>query len=65
MSQENIIRAWKDENFRQQLSERERALLPEHPAGSIELTDEEIEDLAGGIWQATKVVCTNINDSCG
>ncbi|MBW4623882.1 MAG: mersacidin/lichenicidin family type 2 lantibiotic [Cyanosarcina radialis HA8281-LM2] len=65
MSQENIIRAWKDENFRQQLSEQERALLPEHPAGSVELTDEEIRDISGGIWQATKLVCTGNTGTCG
>jgi mersacidin/lichenicidin family type 2 lantibiotic len=46
MSQENIIRAWKDESFRNSLSEEERALLPEHPAGS--LTDTELEKVAGG-----------------
>jgi mersacidin/lichenicidin family type 2 lantibiotic len=47
MSQENIIRSWKDETFRQQLSERERNLLPAHPAGAIELTDAELENIAG------------------
>jgi mersacidin/lichenicidin family type 2 lantibiotic len=49
MPQENIIRAWKNENFRQQLSEQERALLPENPVGSIELTDEELGRTAGGL----------------
>ncbi|MBW4620720.1 MAG: mersacidin/lichenicidin family type 2 lantibiotic [Cyanosarcina radialis HA8281-LM2] len=49
MSQENIIRAWKDADFRYSLSETERALLPENPAGSIELTDTELAKVAGGI----------------
>jgi mersacidin/lichenicidin family type 2 lantibiotic len=39
MSELNIIRAWKDAEYRQSLSEAERALLPEHPAGLIELSD--------------------------
>ncbi len=45
MSQHNIIKAWKDDEYRQNLSEEERALLPENPAGLMELTDEALEDL--------------------
>jgi mersacidin/lichenicidin family type 2 lantibiotic len=40
MSNQTIIRAWKDEDFRLSLSESELALLPHHPAGSVELTDQ-------------------------
>jgi mersacidin/lichenicidin family type 2 lantibiotic len=35
----DIIRAWKDPEYRLSLSEAERALLPGHPAGFMELTD--------------------------
>ena len=35
MSVEQIIRAWKDEDFRTSLSAAERAILPEHPAGQV------------------------------
>ena len=48
MSYLEIIRAWKDEEFRLSLSEEQRALLPEHPAGLIELTDAELDTVAGG-----------------
>ncbi len=48
MSKVDIIRAWKDEEYRSSLSEAERAKLPEHPAGVIELTDVELERVAGG-----------------
>ena len=48
MSHEDIIRAWKDEDYRMSLSEEERAKLPEHPAGLIELTDEELGFIGGG-----------------
>ena len=48
MSHENIIRAWKDENFRNGLSEEQRSLLPDHPAGIIELADVQLTDVAGG-----------------
>jgi mersacidin/lichenicidin family type 2 lantibiotic len=49
MSTQNIIRAWKDKAYRESLSEAERALLPENPAGLIELTDADLDGVAGGI----------------
>ena len=48
MSMFDIIRAWKDEEYRNSLSESERAALPQHPAGEIELSDVELETVAGG-----------------
>jgi mersacidin/lichenicidin family type 2 lantibiotic len=48
---ESIIRAWKDPEYRQSLSQEEQALLPENPAGAIELTDEELDMVAGGSWR--------------
>ncbi len=32
----DIIRAWKDEDYRSSLSEEERNQLPENPAGQVE-----------------------------
>ncbi|MBV8228592.1 MAG: mersacidin/lichenicidin family type 2 lantibiotic [Planctomycetaceae bacterium] len=48
MSRLNIIRAWKDEEYRLSLSEAERALLPDHPAGLIEVAEEELDQVSGG-----------------
>jgi mersacidin/lichenicidin family type 2 lantibiotic len=48
MSNQDIIRAWKDEDYRLSLSEAERALLPEHPAGLIELSGAEMDGVGGG-----------------
>ncbi|HLT34741.1 MAG TPA: mersacidin/lichenicidin family type 2 lantibiotic [Enhygromyxa sp.] len=45
MSKIDIIRAWKDPSYRQSLSAAERALVPENPAGPVELYD---ADLSGG-----------------
>ena len=45
---DRIIRAWKDPEYRLSLSEEEQALLPENPAGAIELTDDELETAVGG-----------------
>ena len=39
MPHRKIIRAWKDEDYRLSLSEAERAVLPGHPAGLVELPD--------------------------
>jgi mersacidin/lichenicidin family type 2 lantibiotic len=43
----NIVRAWKDEAYRQSLSAEEQAMLPENPAGGFELTDADLEALCG------------------
>jgi mersacidin/lichenicidin family type 2 lantibiotic len=48
MSHLNIIRAWKDEAYRQSLSEAERARLPENPAGLIDLASADLERVTGG-----------------
>lgn len=48
MSTKNIIRAWKDEAYRNSLSQEELAQLPANPVGLIELDDAELEIVAGG-----------------
>ena len=44
----DIIRAWKDEDYCSSLNEEELRLLPENPAGIIELSDEQMECVSGG-----------------
>ncbi len=48
MLRDTIIRAWKDPEYRLNLSAEEQALLPENPAGAIELTDDELDMAVGG-----------------
>jgi mersacidin/lichenicidin family type 2 lantibiotic len=57
MSQQDVIKAWKDEEYRFSLGATELANLPLHPSGILELTDEALDDLIanGGV----------LNDSCG
>jgi mersacidin/lichenicidin family type 2 lantibiotic len=50
MSHLNVVRAWKDEEYRLSLNDTERALLPAHPAGLIQLTDGDLEAVVGGGW---------------
>jgi mersacidin/lichenicidin family type 2 lantibiotic len=59
MSNMDIIRAWKDEDYRLSLSDAERALLPEHPAGLIELAAAELDAVEGGDHTVT------IPERCG
>ena len=47
MSKFDIVRAWKDEEYCESLTDAERALLPDNPAGVIELTDAQLA-AAGG-----------------
>lgn len=48
MSPKNIIRAWKEQEFRNSLSAEQLTLLPDHPSGMLELTDAQLEIAAGG-----------------
>jgi mersacidin/lichenicidin family type 2 lantibiotic len=48
MNKEDIIRAWKDKKYRQSLNPQEQALLPENPAGRIDLSEQELDQVNGG-----------------
>ncbi len=48
MTNQEIVRSWKDEDYLMNLSGRERAFLPENPAGLTELTDEDLLNVDGG-----------------
>lgn len=55
----DIARAWKDEEYRNSLSEAELAQLPLNPAGTLELDDATLEQIMGG-WPETSLI-----SSCG
>jgi mersacidin/lichenicidin family type 2 lantibiotic len=58
MSYQKIIRAWKDLEYRLSLSEAERALLPDHPAGVLVVPEEELHMLAGASAAACGTIGT-------
>jgi mersacidin/lichenicidin family type 2 lantibiotic len=60
----DIIRAWKDEDYRNSLSEAKRAQLPQNPAGLIELTDFDMKSIAGGM-QAEMMMGTGTGSGAG
>ncbi|HEY0170310.1 MAG TPA: mersacidin/lichenicidin family type 2 lantibiotic [Pyrinomonadaceae bacterium] len=71
MNREQIIRAWKDSEYRAGLSEAERSLLPEHPAGIVELPDELMGVVAGAeessTWRGSTYGCCDTQPyfACG
>ena len=44
----DIVRAWKDQTYRESLSEEQLSQLPENPAGEVELSDAELDSVYGG-----------------
>jgi mersacidin/lichenicidin family type 2 lantibiotic len=49
MPNEDIIRAWKDENYFHDLTDEQRANIPDHPAGKLQdLSPEEMSQILGG-----------------
>ncbi|HKQ78666.1 MAG TPA: mersacidin/lichenicidin family type 2 lantibiotic [Blastocatellia bacterium] len=66
MRPEEIIRSWKDEPSRLGMSDKELALLPDHPAGVIELTDAELDGVHGGsvITVCSFMLCETLITFC-
>ena len=48
MSYRNIVRAWKDPEYRLGLSAAEQARLPDNPAGLVELVEADLGATLGG-----------------
>ncbi|HEU5228625.1 MAG TPA: mersacidin/lichenicidin family type 2 lantibiotic [Ktedonobacteraceae bacterium] len=57
----NTIRAWKDSEYRETLSAEEKALLPENPAGQVELTEEDLLNVVGGNGGGAQTICQLIS----
>ena len=58
MNKSDVIRAWKDPFYRARLSDEERAALPDHPAGMVELDEKELKTAAAGNVITTARDCT-------
>ncbi len=48
MSNFDIVRAWKDQEYRNSLTQEQKNQLPENPAGIINLSDEQMTGISGG-----------------
>jgi len=69
MKIEQIIKAWKDPTYRASLSEQERAQVPAHPAGVLELTDAQLGDVSGAaakpsVLCSSDVICGSASIIC-
>jgi mersacidin/lichenicidin family type 2 lantibiotic len=42
------VRAWTDPEYRATLTPEQLALLPEHPAGLVELDEKDLQSVSGG-----------------
>jgi len=56
MHKSDLIRAWKDPVYRSSLDAAKLGALPAHPAGMIELQDEELRAASGAL--TTNFACT-------
>lgn len=56
MSLNHIIEAWRDEEYRETLDSEARSLLPENPAGELELTEADLAEVGGGSVSITVTV---------
>ena len=43
----DIVRAWKDEAYRESLSQEQKALLPANPVGELEMSDADLATVVG------------------
>jgi mersacidin/lichenicidin family type 2 lantibiotic len=57
----DVIRAWKDPEYRATLTEEELAALPANPAGMTELTGERLAHVTGGVVLTTAPTCTMLS----
>jgi mersacidin/lichenicidin family type 2 lantibiotic len=58
MSIDEIVRAWKDEAYRNSLTPEQREQLLPNPAGVVELEDDAVEEAAGGAPPRTYQLCS-------
>lgn len=67
MKELDVIRAWKDEEYRTTLTDAELLALPAHPSGIIELPESELGAVAGANTEDWSTIgcCQTIFLHCG
>ncbi|HEU4511209.1 MAG TPA: mersacidin/lichenicidin family type 2 lantibiotic [Pyrinomonadaceae bacterium] len=56
MSTLDIVRAWKDDEYCESLSDTQRAALPQNPAGVVELSDDQLRAASGGLEENSTII---------
>jgi mersacidin/lichenicidin family type 2 lantibiotic len=64
MTNKQIIQFWKDDSYRLNLTAAERSLLPDHPAGLIELTNADLSGVGGGAVSGTYCTVDSVMATC-
>ena len=67
MKKVDVVRAWRDAEYRKGLTEEQRAALPAHPAGVVDLDDDTLRSVTGGCGFTQCGNCgplTSQNPSC-
>lgn len=60
MNIERIVNAWRDDEYRADLDEASLKALPISPIGEIDLSDADLEQVAGGEAASTSWACAII-----
>lgn len=64
MSNVDVIRAWKDPDYRLSLSDEALASVPANPAGPMELTEADLDLVSGGsTWGPKCSSCLSCADT--
>lgn len=53
MKKKQILEAWRNEEYYLSLSEEERARIPEHPSGILDMEDDVLRSITGGCGYET------------
>ena len=61
MNKANVIRTWKDPLYRSTLTREELDQMPDHPAGFVELDDEQLRAISGSVAVTTAIDCTEFS----
>ena len=63
MKKQDVVKAWRNEEFARELTPAQRAELPQNPAGPLGLSDEDLRAVTGG-WTACPTALYNTSTSC-
>jgi mersacidin/lichenicidin family type 2 lantibiotic len=61
LNKANVIRTWKDPLYRSTLTLEELDQMPDHPAGLVELDDEQLRTISGSVAVTTAIDCTEFS----
>jgi mersacidin/lichenicidin family type 2 lantibiotic len=64
MKKDEIIRAWRDQDYFLSLSDEQRSLLPANPIGMIELSKDSLTNVLGASHSTCYVSCHTSSECC-